>query len=106
MAFVRAGVVAELTPDGIGAFFIEGVEVLVVRDREGNLRAFDGICPHEDSPLAEGDFDGAIITCAMHGWMFDAVTGRGINPPNCRLAAYPIKLEGDDIYVDLDGELP
>ena len=106
MAFVKAGAVGQLGQDGMGAFFIEGVEVLVVRDREGVLRAFDGICPHEDSPLAEGYFDGTTITCAMHGWMFDAVTGRGINPPNCRIAAYPIKVEGDDIYVDLDGELP
>jgi toluene monooxygenase system ferredoxin subunit len=37
--------------------------------------------------------------------MFDGVTGRGVNPSNCHIAAYPIKVEGDDIYVDTDNEL-
>jgi toluene monooxygenase system ferredoxin subunit len=105
MAFVRVCNVAQLEPAGMAAFYVEGVEVLVLRDRAGALHAFDGICPHQDSPLGEGYFDGAVITCATHGWMFDAVTGQGINPSSCRIAAYPLKLEGDEIYVDLDGEV-
>jgi toluene monooxygenase system ferredoxin subunit len=105
MAFVKAGSLDQFGPDGMASFFVEGVEVLVVRDRQGALHAFDGLCPHEDTPLVDGNFDGAMITCATHGWMFDAFTGEGINPPGCRLGAYPVKSEGSDIYIDLDGEL-
>jgi len=106
MAFVKVCDVAQLGASGIAAFYIEGVEVLVVRDRYGALHAFYGLCPHEDYPLVEGYFDGATITCAAHGWMIDATNGRGVNPPSCRITAYPLKLEGDEIYVDLDDELP
>jgi toluene monooxygenase system ferredoxin subunit len=106
MAFVKVCTVDELGSSGIASFYINGVEVLVVRDRYEKLHAFYGLCPHEDFPLADGHFDGATITCAVHGWIIDATTGRGISPPSCRISAYPLRLEGNEIHVDLDTELP
>jgi toluene monooxygenase system ferredoxin subunit len=37
--------------------------------------------------------------------MFNAMTGMGINPSSCRIAPYPVRIEGDEIYVDIDGEV-
>jgi toluene monooxygenase system ferredoxin subunit len=105
MAFVKVCSISELGPDGMASYYIEGVEVLVVRDRQGAIHALEGLCPHEGYPLIGGIFDGSTITCAAHGWIINAATGRGINPPNCRVAAYPLKLDGDEIHVDLDAPL-
>jgi len=107
MAFVKVCGVDDLGPRDFNAFYLMdvGVEVLVLRDRTGELRAFDGVCPHEDYPLVEGQFDGATITCAAHGWIIDASTGKGISPASCRIPAYPIRIEGDEIHVDFDTEL-
>jgi toluene monooxygenase system ferredoxin subunit len=52
--------------------------------------------------LAEGSFDGTTIICPTHSWMFDAKTGKGINPSSCHIAPYAVKVEGDDILVDTD----
>lgn len=84
----------------MNAFLVDGWEVLVVRDKSGALHALDGTCPHEDYPLVYGEFDGAILTCANHQWCFDVSTGRGVNPPGCRLDKYLVEVDGDDIYVD------
>jgi toluene monooxygenase system ferredoxin subunit len=89
----------------MAAFFVDGREVLVVRDARGSLHAFDGLCPHEDTPLFDGDFDGSVLTCLSHLWSFDATTGRGINPPTCRLTQYALKVEDDDVHVDPEEEL-
>jgi len=107
MAFVRVCGVDEIGPRGLNAFYImdEGVEVMILRDREGIWRALNGTCPHEDYPLVEGQFDGATITCAAHGWIINASTGKGVSPASCRVPAYPIKVEGNDIYVDFETEL-
>jgi len=107
MAFIKVCEVGDLGARGLNAFYLMdvGIEVLVLRDRLGELRAFDGVCPHEDYPLVEGQFDGSTITCAAHGWIIDASTGKGVNPSSCRIPSYPIKLEGDEIYVDFDNEL-
>lgn len=102
MAFERVCAAADLGDGDMAAFFVEGVEVLVVRDRDGAVRAMDGICPHEDFPLVHGDFDGSVLTCANHLWCFDATTGRGINPPTCQLEQYAVKVDGEAILVDPD----
>ena len=102
MAFVKVCSVDELGPKGFASFYVDDVEVLVLRDKEGVLRAFYGLCPHEDFPLSEGRFDGSTITCTMHGWILDASTGKGLNPPGCSIESYPVKLVGDEIHADLD----
>jgi toluene monooxygenase system ferredoxin subunit len=94
----------ELQAGDMAAFFVDGREVLVVRDARGALHALDGLCPHEGTPLVDGDFDGAVLTCLMHMWSFDATTGRAVNPPGCRLAQFAVKVESDDVFVDVEGE--
>jgi toluene monooxygenase system ferredoxin subunit len=107
MAFIRVCGVDDVGPRGMNSFYMEtvGVEVLIVRGPDGVVRAFDGVCPHEDYPLVEGQFDGATITCAAHGWIISALDGRGVSPASCRISAYPLKIEGDEIHVDFDNEL-
>jgi toluene monooxygenase system ferredoxin subunit len=102
MGFTRVCAAGDLGPGDMAAFFVEGWEVLVVRDGRGTLHALDGLCPHEDFPLVDGDFDGTVLTCIHHMWSFDATTGQGISPPNCRLAKHPVKVEGGDVYIDPD----
>jgi toluene monooxygenase system ferredoxin subunit len=104
MAFVKVCSVGDVGPRGMNSFYImaEEVEVLIVRDSEGTLRAFDGVCPHEDYPLVEGRFDGTTITCAAHGWIINATTGQGVNPATCKISAFPLQVEGDDVLVDFD----
>lgn len=84
-----------------------GEHVIVVVGLEGGeLRAFQGICPHQDIPLSEGKFDGKKIICRAHLWQFDACNGKGINPDDCALAEYPVRLNGDDILVQTEGVTP
>lgn len=80
--------------------------VLLLRLDGGEVRAYQGNCPHQDIPLCEGKFDGRVLTCRAHQWTFDAVSGTGINPGDCSLAAYPVKIDGDDVLVEVDGVTP
>jgi toluene monooxygenase system ferredoxin subunit len=102
MAFERVCAADDIGVGGMAAFYVDECEVLVVRDSTGVLRAMDGICPHEDFPLVHGELDGDVLVCANHLWCFDATTGKGINPPTCRLAQYALKVEAGDVYVDPD----
>ncbi len=44
--------------------------------------------------------------CRAHQWIFDANTGKGLNPGWCRLAEYAVKVDGDDILIDVEGVEP
>ena len=100
VALTRVCATAELGPGQMAAFFVDDWEVLVVRDPDGGLHALEGTCPHEDTPLVYGDLDGAVLTCLQHFWSFDVTTGRGINPPGCRLARFVVEERDGDVFVD------
>lgn len=100
MALTRVCAAGDVGPGEMAAFMVADWEVLVVRDAKGSLHAMDGICPHEDFPLVYGDLQDVVLTCANHMWSFDVTTGRGINPPSCRLAKYQVEVYEDGIYVD------
>ena len=106
MTQIRVCGVDDLRPAQMEAFFIEDSEVIVARDLDGRLHAFDGQCPHEDFPLVYGLFDGMVVTCANHMWSFDVINGQGISAPGSRLTKYAVEARDGDVYVDPSVELP
>jgi phenylpropionate dioxygenase-like ring-hydroxylating dioxygenase large terminal subunit len=52
------------------------VPLVLGRDRQGKPFALRDVCPHRAFPLSFGQFDGANVECAYHGWQFDAHTGQ------------------------------
>lgn len=103
--WTRVATLDDLWEGDLAEVTVAGDPVLLVHLPGGELRAYQGRCPHSDYPLAEGDLDGGVLTCAAHGWEFDLTTGRGRNPDTCLLYAFPIRLDGEriDVAVPDDG---
>lgn len=47
------------------------VPIVVVRDREGELRAFVNICPHRAHEVAKGSGRRQTLQCGYHAWTFN-----------------------------------
>lgn len=73
---------------------------------EDRICAYRDACPHEKFPLSEwGQLEKGVIVCQRHFWEFDAGTGKHITRierPNCNLTAYAVKVDGADVFVDVD----
>jgi len=107
VAFERIGSLEDLDDGAMhNRVTATGTPVLLVRLSGGALKAFQAYCPHQRFELAHGCFDGTTLTCAGHCWQFDARTGNGVEPTNCRLAEYPTRVDGTDIYVDVTNVEP
>jgi toluene monooxygenase system ferredoxin subunit len=101
-AFVRLCSVGELREGAMNSFQLGTHEIIVLWPIDGEPKAYDGLCPHQQLPLADGNFDGRILVCAAHAWSFDAVSGAGIRPPgHCRLRAFPLRIEGADVLIEI-----
>lgn len=107
MAFEKICTLDDVWENDMDVFTTKtGVEILVLGMDGGELRAVQSVCPHQEIELVEGEFDGKVLTCKAHLWQFDAETGLGINPKDCAIAHYPVKIEGDDVYVNVAGIEP
>lgn len=102
MAFERVCSLDDVWEGEMQSFPVGDKEVLVVNGEGGVVRVFDAICPHQEYPLAEGTLEGSVLTCSMHLWQFDIGTGEGLNPTGCKLKTYAMKIEDNDVLVDLE----
>ena len=71
-----------------------------------DIRACNNRCPHEGYPLVEGSLSddretgACMLTCNWHNWKFDLADGTAaVGGDSLRL--YPVKVEGDDVLVDI-----
>ena len=78
---------------------VEDELILLVHLTGGDIRAYQGYCPHQKTPLAQGKLEGGVLACAAHSWQFDLSTGQGVNPKNCQLDRYDLKIEDAVIFV-------
>jgi len=47
-----------------------GVPILVVRDNDGQIRAYRNSCRHRGTPLVDGSGCARALTCPFHGWVY------------------------------------
>ena len=87
--------------DGQGKPVALGDKQLALFKVGGQFYALDNACPHRGGPLGEGHLDGAEVTCPWHAWTFDVKTGDCLSTPDTKQKTFPVKVEGDDILIDL-----
>ncbi|MFC9840798.1 isoprene monooxygenase ferredoxin [Rhodococcus sp. NPDC127530] len=90
----------ELWDDEMESFDVGDDEVLLVKVN-GEVRAYDGICPHQSISLVEGEFENGVVTCRAHEWQFDALTGSGVNPRDTCLHKHDVRIVDGVIQVRL-----
>jgi 3-phenylpropionate/trans-cinnamate dioxygenase ferredoxin subunit len=92
---------AEIPPGATKRVVVDGVGVLLC-NVDGTLYAVEDVCTHDGGPLDEGVLDGSRIMCPRHGALFDVTSGAALTlPAVVPLPTYPVRIEGDAIYVDV-----
>ena len=86
-------------PNGAGKVIeTEGKEIAVF-NCDGKFYAINNVCVHQGGPLGEGYLEGTIVTCPWHAWQYDVTTGVNPAESSLRVDSYPVKVEGEDIFV-------
>jgi nitrite reductase (NADH) small subunit len=102
MARVRIGSRVDLPAAGEAREFEIGERVVCVANVNGDYSALDNVCPHRGGPLGQGYIEGDKLVCPWHGWQFDAKTGAVAHAPSQKITTYPLQVEGDDVFVDIE----
>jgi toluene monooxygenase system ferredoxin subunit len=100
MGFQRVAKIEDLWSGEMIGLEVSGEHVLLV-NIDNHIYAYADVCPHQMSRLSEGILTGKILRCGRHHWEFDVCSGSGVNPRNACLKLFPIRVDGEDILVDI-----
>ncbi len=90
MALVKIGTLGLLPPGSLAEVTV-GEDSIAVCNVEGEIFAFDGLCPHRQGPIGHGALHGHTVVCPWHAWEFD-----------CReLKQYPVTVQDNDILIEV-----
>jgi len=76
-----------------------GGERIAVILHDGEVRALHAVCRHQGGPLDEGRVIDGCLTCPWHGWQYRPETGTSPPPFTEQVDTYPVRVEGDRIWV-------
>ena len=101
--YVRACALADLPDEAAIGIEIDGEPVCIAKS-QGEVFALSDICSHADVNLSEGDVEKGTVECWLHGSRFDLRSGHPTGlPANRPVPTYPVKIDGDDVLVAVNG---
>ena len=106
MSEVRACALSELADAVAHQVDVGGCPVALVRLGD-TVHAIGDTCSHAEVSLAEGmvDTDECALECWKHGSLFSLESGEALTLPATRpVPTYVVRVDGDDVFVDLPGE--
>ena len=103
MNWIRIASAQDLQDDEVLAVNVNGARVALYRS-EGEFFATDNRCTHAEALMSEGYLEDGCIECPLHQARFDIRTGQAMcAPATSGIRIYPVKVEGQDIYANLQG---
>ena len=101
--FVKVAKTHDLAQGGMIAVLVGDTEILLAQV-QGQYYAINNVCSHADAWLHQGDLRPAMweVQCPLHQCRFDLRTGQATAwPASQPVQAYAVRVEGEDILVDL-----
>src|SRR5205085_9194244 len=97
--FIRACSKADLPAPGEAKEIPVAGRIVCIANVDGTVSAIDNVCLHRGGPIGQGVIENGKVVCPWHAWQWDPKTGEAAHNAAARVAVYPIKIEGDDVYV-------
>ena len=98
---IKVATLSDLPPGACRQVDVGGRAVAIF-NVGGTIHAIGGTCTHRGGSLGEGDLDGTVVTCPLHGAQFDVTTGQVVGPPAAEsVPAYAVVVDGAEIQVDV-----
>src|SRR5439155_14503166 len=76
-----------------------GAATIALVGSTAGIHALDNACTHEGGPLGEGSVEGTTVRCPLHGWEFDARTGRCLTEQGRHQRTFETKVAQGQVWV-------
>lgn len=98
---VKVAHISELEPLIGKKVVINDLTIGLFLMEDGEVRAVNNICPHQQGPLSEGTVSGHYVYCPLHDQKIDLNTGVVQEPDEGCVETYPVEIVDGDIFICL-----
>jgi nitrite reductase (NADH) small subunit len=99
--WVEIGTVGDIPRQGARVVRTADGDIAVFRTADNQVFALRDRCPHKGGPLSQGIVHGNKVACPLHDWRIHLDTGEAVAPDEGCAASFPVRLEGETIYLSL-----
>ncbi len=99
--WVVVGTISDIPKLGARVVRLEAGDIAVFRTADDKIFALRDQCPHKGGPLSQGIVHGDRVACPLHDWKISLNSGIAVAPDEGCAARFPIRLEGETIYLSL-----
>lgn len=100
-SWIEVGKVSDIPKLGARVVRTRHGDIAVFRNAEDEIFALRDKCPHKGGPLSQGIVHGRKVACPLHDWKIHLDSGNAVAPDEGCAASFPVRLEGDAIYLSL-----
>lgn len=101
MTEIKIGKITDIKEGGAKVINVSG-KTLALFNINGGFFAVDNACLHKGGPLGEGELDGSVVTCPLHGWKYDVTSGFCVFPAtHLKVNSYKVSVKGEEIFVEI-----
>lgn len=77
------------------------IEIAIFKTRDGSIFAINNICPHKKGKLSEGLVHDKTVTCPLHNWNIDLVSGEALGNDSGCTNIYKTKIIEGIVYLEI-----
>ena len=99
--WIEIGTINDIPKLGARVVTADIGNIAIFRTAEDRIFALRDECPHKKGPLSQGIVHGDRVACPLHDWKIQLETGIAVAPDEGCAASFPIKLEGERIFLSL-----
>jgi phthalate 4,5-dioxygenase reductase subunit len=90
----------EVSPGSTAIYDVGGYKVALY-NVEGHFFATQNHCQHKGGSLGQGQLNGSVVECPLHGWEFDVISGECLTQTHCRsLRRFPVSIEKNIVWIE------
>ena len=100
--WIKVAEESKLRDGGVAPVYPRGLGLLLVKI-DGAVYAVSNRCAHMACSLESGALEAYLLTCPCHDWRFDVRTGAFLDAPEISIRTFPVRIDGGDVLVDIEG---
>ena len=77
------------------------LNIALFRTGDDEVFAVEDRCPHKGGPLSQGIVHGRKVTCPLHGWNIELVSGCAVAPDVGCAREFAVRIDAGRVWLDL-----